>query len=938
MAAVNVELRMLASGRTLLTLPVDRSISVKNLRQHLLVNDVLPKTHGLRPIVSLLHSGKELHVESSLHDAGIEDGSVVDVVLSHARVCKNCATDDDFTDDGTVVDSDKKATIVLKCCRERVCKECFQYQVVWGSRDCIFCNAVAPSVTGTSVNKSTRSTSSMQEEEEEEVHGVVRDAGPDVLGDAPVPVLDATWIGKPTPRPYQTCAFRKAVQDNRIVHMPTGAGKTLVAVMLVDHFIEHKPNHLVLLIVPTVSLAEQHSSYLSEHSTHKDLIVKELTGDRVVWTEEAWAEHRQSQVVVTTAETLRRAIVDFAFLRPHEISLMIFDEAHHAIRRHPYVEIVKRLVDSATDACGTADKNIPRIVGFTASFLHGHVGNPREKRDQLEKNLRAQLWVADDEMMEPVRRNQRFERVCYDDTCFERSDFEWLEEATGRCLEPLTQIAELSKLGEKARSVFVLLGKEGWRLCMAEGIYHTALAILEKKRSAEENEEILEKKRRDVELVRGLQDQLRSRCDDIHHGPGSIPQLTGKAKALLTRLEELYHYYDSEMRCLVFVEQVVTVHPLSALINGRFERDISRPVSGAGSMRECVRRENLARFRDGQTQILVATSSLEEGIDVPDCNIVVRFDRFNTVRAHIQGVGRARKDDAVILYFDNDCAAEEASAQRVQEAARASGTSSVARPMADRSSRGNTTLRFSIPFKHPDTEAELNIDNCVKLLHEYVAVVSKGLIKADAIFDGGDQITACRAPVSHGKLHEVTEMEVAKFWRDVRGLPGPPEFQDFWCVLGHNPGRSRNWEKRRFAFVTVWELLTNGFIDEHYRPTEAVRTSFLDGYERPEHESQVSHREVLHFAAHHAGVVPSISGSTADQAASSAARSPMREWCKGNKLPDELADRLEDQLLRPEHLSELNSKDIDFLTRGLKLGPKCRFKRFVKREVHLQGR
>lgn len=52
--------------------------------------------------------------------------------------------------------------------------------------------------------------------------------------------------------------------------------------------------------------------------------------------------------------------------------------------------------------------------------------------------------------------------------------------------------------------------------------------------------------------------------------------------------------------------------------------------------------EVLKRFRMHDCNVLIGTSVLEEGIDVPKCNLVVRWDPPTTYRSYVQCKGRAR--------------------------------------------------------------------------------------------------------------------------------------------------------------------------------------------------------------------------------------------------------------------------------------------------------
>lgn len=57
------------------------------------------------------------------------------------------------------------------------------------------------------------------------------------------------------------------------------------------------------------------------------------------------------------------------------------------------------------------------------------------------------------------------------------------------------------------------------------------------------------------------------------------------------------------------------------------------------------------RFRHGELNCIFATSVGEEGIDIPDCNIIIRFNLCKTVIQYIQSRGRARRKDSKFFHM-----------------------------------------------------------------------------------------------------------------------------------------------------------------------------------------------------------------------------------------------------------------------------------------------
>ena len=94
------------------------------------------------------------------------------------------------------------------------------------------------------------------------------------------------------PRGYQQAAFEAVRDSNRIVCLPTGSGKTLIATMAIDHFLleeeEVIPGAFVCFLVNQVALVKQQAEAIRKHSGIEGIRVLEITGATAKWKTDFW--------------------------------------------------------------------------------------------------------------------------------------------------------------------------------------------------------------------------------------------------------------------------------------------------------------------------------------------------------------------------------------------------------------------------------------------------------------------------------------------------------------------------------------------------------------------------------------------------------------------------------------------------------------------------
>ncbi|KAF2803659.1 P-loop containing nucleoside triphosphate hydrolase protein [Mytilinidion resinicola] len=482
-------------------------------------------------------------------------------------------------------------------------------------------------------------------------------------------------------RSYQTEMVEASLKENIIVAMDTGSGKTHIALARTEAALETSdPDQMVWFLAPTKALC--HQQYNVFCSRLPGFGVRFLSGEDDVdrWTDQSiWDDVLKNVKIVISTHAVLLDALSHGFVKLNRVSLLIFDEAHSCTKDHPAHQIMQKFYLPLKFS--SASDSIPRILGLSASPVIN--ANPKGL-ETIEKNLDAitrtpklhrseliqfvhkpqftivsysglhsrknsnpdsyqrllKIVGALDSMQDPYIR-RLVEQVEAGDSQARRRLEKTLMKHDTYCQKQLNNIAArlthiLNDLGSWATDWFL-------RECTSkfERLLDSSDPLLTPYSNTEKQylHAVLEKAL--VESVPVLS-PVGQYC-------------TPKVQALV---DTLVAESNPDFRGIVFAEQRATVAVLGQLLSEHTRtKDAFRIGTFVGTSISSKRKMNLAdlaeprlqqqvleKFRDGDKNLIIATSVLEEGIDISSCHLVIDFDPPKNLKAFIQRRGRARKE------------------------------------------------------------------------------------------------------------------------------------------------------------------------------------------------------------------------------------------------------------------------------------------------------
>ncbi|XP_028390591.1 uncharacterized protein LOC114515528 [Dendronephthya gigantea] len=480
------------------------------------------------------------------------------------------------------------------------------------------------------------------------------------------------------PRGYQRELFLAVMRGNTLIYLPTGSGKTLVAAMVFSCMKQLNPSKLMVFLVDRVPLAYQQSAYFKSQLPHME--VRTLTGEMIPFLKKnvyQGLDEGTVDILVLTHQILLDSLESSIILLSN-ISVLAFDEAHHCNGNHPYNKILNTFYDN------TPDSFKPLVLGLTASPA-GEVTKERtiEKLQKLMKNLHCKIAMpikSGDLVAHVHTPDTKYEDVTTTNTrqvIFEKIIKDHIDHIVRSHIESKQGFQQLLKglppfssnfrgalrnLIERcqgdsstitvlivAEHIMHLLGviEVGQILSYRDALTHLNYCINNIVQGISPTQSVLKDLFGTEGPFHDLRKHTAENVDDDCLMSDRFTRLENQLRQFISRVKE-----DPSSRGIIFVCMRKTAYKLCQKIRENAEVcKILNPAPlvghGDGSYDGMAWKDDqevlLEEFKSGEVKLLVTTSVLEEGLDVPICNFVVRFEGAATLRAFVQSRGRASR-------------------------------------------------------------------------------------------------------------------------------------------------------------------------------------------------------------------------------------------------------------------------------------------------------
>ena len=454
-----------------------------------------------------------------------------------------------------------------------------------------------------------------------------------------------------TPRLYQQTILDSCIRKSCLVVLPTGLGKTGIALMLGIHRLNNFPDSKIILVSPTKPLNQQHVETFREHSSLSEEEVALFTG--AIRASKRVELLKKARVIIGTPQTIEIDIINRR-IDLSQISCFIFDECHRAVKDYSYTFLAKQYRKQA---------HHPLILGMTASpgsdlssiqdvcknlFIEEIEVRTSDDPDVAPYNYPLEIDWRQIPLSEELQQAQQHLETCFRSKLTQLS--QWGLVAKLQNTVSKTQLLELQGRihGHLSRGERDVRYWQGISLTAEALKAHHALEMLETQGVGASlryiNGVYEESMKSKVKAIQNLVRDISFKSSyvilqKLHEEGIEHP----KVKEVCSAVKEAT--LSGAKRILVFNQfrdsAAFLVGELNKIEGVRCKLFVGQLKKGGVGMSQKEQIQTLQDFRDGHYNVLVGTSVSEEGIDMPSVDLVIFYEPVASAIRTIQRRGRS---------------------------------------------------------------------------------------------------------------------------------------------------------------------------------------------------------------------------------------------------------------------------------------------------------
>ena len=457
---------------------------------------------------------------------------------------------------------------------------------------------------------------------------------------------------KLTPREYQSTIYETCKEKDCLVVLPTGTGKTLIALMLTIQRFKEFPLQKILILAPTKPLIEQHfesfEKNLPEGWADMQLFTGKTPADK---RKEIW---QTAEFIFSTPQCIANDIKKEIYSL-QEVSLLVVDECHRCLKNYAYNNIAQRYKIQAEN---------PRVLALTAS-----PGGDKKTIQEVCQNLGVQaveIRTRDSPDVKPYLQDIEFEKI---DVDFPPEFLEikiLLEVIYNKKITELRrrgiffgQPSRTMLLKTQGRLIQEIKKKKDMNKMLAMSATATALKIAHALTLLETQtvssfitylkdlyQQAAEKKSRGVQRLTKSPEFAKA---------FSLAQVLNQEHPKLLVLKDLVEKQfqnDPKSKIIIFAQYRETVRTISEELNKipgiSADNFVGQAIKNHGKgkttgLKQKEQKKMIEKFKTGKINVLVATSIAEEGLDIPEVSEVIFYEPIPSAIRTIQRAGRTAR-------------------------------------------------------------------------------------------------------------------------------------------------------------------------------------------------------------------------------------------------------------------------------------------------------